>query len=513
MPDVSSFAENDFDSYYQVQYAPRFRVGHGVHLLNGKTAYGTPFPEDSLKLNPLSKVATRATFRFSMLRTEADVQKAMEHALDVSAPIEGVPVSASAGYLSDIKTSKTEMSSILETSFEPDAQFLEKTPIFTDKARELLDRSPEEFERAYGSYYVAGYISKSWIKAIASHVADKEEEMVEFRAGITASLSDIGVTSDKKVQDVVEPDPQEETEPQDEEEGQEEDQEEKDAAAAKKKVAKTSSSKIGGSLASKISSKTASSRVTTSVEFDAGGIKGHQLAAFSLEEVAKVFARFGRMCAPTPQVALLRSYKEIDSRCLAPGQSLFQNSPSELKKALKALYKVQDDLLAHSYPELQANKDELYKLYSRVVEFTQAKADFNHQLTEWHNNLEAQKTEIHRKVRRRVFFAQIKSNFENGRMGCQGEQHDCDDGTYDFPRGIFRWSHFDNQNTFIRDHEIEVDELDWSVDWKASNQTGLWRLEELSYDCVKVKFESDTFRGSHWMLRVHSVPKHLYHRD
>jgi hypothetical protein len=85
----------------------------------------------------------------TVISTQSDLDRAIKDSVTASAPIEGIKIEVSSSYLNKIKTSKTEMTTLIECVIE-DAPHQVQKPELTGKAKALLDKDPQKFIERHG---------------------------------------------------------------------------------------------------------------------------------------------------------------------------------------------------------------------------------------------------------------------------------------------------------------------------------------------------------------------------
>ncbi|GAA6005978.1 hypothetical protein JCM10207_007295 [Rhodosporidiobolus poonsookiae] len=461
-------AENPYKAVFQLPYATGLCPGHGVHILSGNAAAGNPFVSTSLKLESASKVAAKATFRWSTFRTSHDVDRAVNLQVKAAAEYKGVPGKANAKYLSELKVSNTQSSSVCDILFQPEAQLLVDRPRFSAEALELLEESPSEFRAQYGDYYVEGYTSQAWLAIIASHEASSKNDLDSFHLGLSAGVKDMGLEDGKTI-DVkpvgkdakAEPaapkaaDPVKETKPEAATEAGKENVPLVESAAPKEKPSTEEKEKAstetpgpapasapsstdkggvapddlsddlhnaavaqlggggkgniknwgaGGSTG--LSSRTIDTKVKTDLSFEHYGVVGALQGG--LDDIPKLISQFPEAAHPSPTIVHLRTFKSIDRRCLAPGQDEVRLLTKELAEARDELLSLSNDVINSTYPEISALRD----IVTRTLrDLSKLDVDTPETREAWLASFRQLNTDIRKKQRRRVFMEHIEHHY------------------------------------------------------------------------------------------------------
>ncbi|GAA5836022.1 hypothetical protein JCM11251_006628 [Rhodosporidiobolus azoricus] len=527
------------DNHFDMAYATKLQLGVGLHILSGKTAPASPFEPGSLVLPPVSKVTRHAEFAFSKLRTTSDVKTVIDSKVKARAPIKGIPVAVTASYLREVKVSETEMVTLLDTTYDTLPQIVaDNVPKFTSEAQALLDSDPHKFAERYGDYFVAGYSCRAHLTGVATHRASDKEELNKFAIQLQAGLNDVGVKENEPVVDKKEPEPavageQDAKGPKSAEEVAEDAKE-----TGKKDMLTSIISKIGASVSNTFSKKTRDLSVETTIKLDYSGIQGPPLGAINLDQFAALFETFKNNIAPVPLIVHLKSYKNINDKCLSPEENLLPQVSDKLTSGFTQVYTLQNLVLSTTYPEVEEHKDTLSNL---IDELASIDSSSQSDIDSWTARLKTEQEEINKKLARREFMKHVLSTYDVSTWPYKdGHKFVSKASGYEQHRAGLRPDLLNDvlkkpESQFIRDEIVKQEEelryenriipshpvlrlpnnSGFVIGFELTNDrddgnNGEAYIKQANREAVSLEIHPDSLRDSRWTLRVWTVPRASY---
>ncbi|BGP41036.1 hypothetical protein JCM10449v2_005005 [Rhodotorula kratochvilovae] len=210
---------------------------------------------------------------------------------------------------------------------------------------------------------------------------------------------------------------------------------------------------------------------------------------------------------------------------------------------MKRIYRLYNDVLSSPYPEIRDRKDALNELVDQLSELEPLEENYVAQFEAWTSKLSSQEFDIKRMQVRRKFVKLVLGLTDNnwGRDRCynwfhKGASHDGIDSY-----GITKHSPglFDGEFAFVLS-EIDTTPASYSanagfgcvgnvidvhtdgmrfigfdvIDYWRDGSNGGYELQNIDPDNeIKIRVESQGFRGCNWGLMGYRVSRHLYHFD
>jgi len=169
-----------------------FAIGKGVNAVTGNlSGAAITFPA----LQPATGQSSTTTY--SSIKTSSDVEKEVSVAASGSYNMDGMNVTASTSYLSDIKQSELYMTVIatFEVSFNDYDTITYDSPTkiaLIPQAKELIDQGNfDTFRNNYGDYFISGAKRRSYFKAIYTLHTSSETDLQNLSASIGANAPEI----------------------------------------------------------------------------------------------------------------------------------------------------------------------------------------------------------------------------------------------------------------------------------------------------------------------------------
>ena len=166
-----------------IPWGDAFTIGAGIDAITGSvmgTAIKPPAVVDAITKSSVERV--------TLIQSESDIDTEIDASLGGKFNIEGIPVNASASYLSEVRYSKLCTTLIAQYVSHTDDYDEAAQYELTDDAKSLVADHPAEFRAAYGDYFVAGVRRVSRFTAVYTCQAATAHDLQQFSGTLGADV-------------------------------------------------------------------------------------------------------------------------------------------------------------------------------------------------------------------------------------------------------------------------------------------------------------------------------------
>jgi hypothetical protein len=186
IPRIGGSPKTDLDSVIAgLPWLEGVAFGDGIDAITGGVK-GHALQKFTLKDSP----SKNTTEYIRLVQTESDLNREIETSASGKYNIEGVTVSASMKYLSEVKYSEVYTTLIAQYTSEYDDYDQADAYILTPEAENLL-ATPTEFRRNYGDYFLAGGRRSSQFTATYTCHSKTVQNMDEFKASFGGEAPEV----------------------------------------------------------------------------------------------------------------------------------------------------------------------------------------------------------------------------------------------------------------------------------------------------------------------------------